>query len=71
MVFFSQKQTRSYNIVIFVFDFFLPAAIIIFSYAFIVKAIFAHEAAMRAQAKKMNVTTLRSNVSLAFRMANQ
>ncbi|XP_045137352.1 compound eye opsin BCRH2 [Portunus trituberculatus] len=53
-------NTRSYNIVIFVFDYFLPAAIIIFSYVFIVKAIFAHEAAMRAQAKKMNVATLRS-----------
>uniref|UniRef100_A0A0P4WG30 G-protein coupled receptors family 1 profile domain-containing protein n=1 Tax=Scylla olivacea TaxID=85551 RepID=A0A0P4WG30_SCYOL len=56
-------NTRSYNIVIFVVDYFLPAAITI-SYACIVKAIFAHEAAMRAQAKKMNVTTLRTGVSL-------
>nr|ADQ01809.1 opsin protein [Leptuca pugilator] len=54
-------NTISYNVCIFVFDFFLPAAVIVFSYIFIVKAIFAHEAAMREQAKKMNVTNLRSN----------
>ncbi|XP_071516834.1 compound eye opsin BCRH1-like [Panulirus ornatus] len=54
-------NTKSYNISIFVFDFFLPASIITCSYIFIVKAIFAHEAAMRAQAKKMNVSNLRSN----------
>nr|ADQ01810.1 opsin protein [Leptuca pugilator] len=55
-------NTFSYNIFIFVFDYFLPAAVIIFSYVFIVKAIFAHEAAMHEQAKKMNnVSTLRSN----------
>nr|AMH38606.1 opsin Rh1 [Platyeriocheir formosa] len=54
-------NTITYNICIFIFDFFLPASVIVFSYVFIVKAIFAHEAAMRAQAKKMNVTNLRSN----------
>ncbi|KAK3882233.1 hypothetical protein Pcinc_013373 [Petrolisthes cinctipes] len=54
-------STRSYNMCIFIFDFFLPAGIIIISYVFIVKAIYAHEEAMRAQAKKMNVTNLRSN----------
>ncbi|KAK8382571.1 hypothetical protein O3P69_015427 [Scylla paramamosain] len=59
-------NTRSYNIVMFVVDYFLPAAITI-SYAFIVKAIFAQEAAMRAQAKKMNVTTLRSGRSVSLR----
>lgn len=48
---------------IFIFDFFIPAGIIFFAYIFIVKAIFAHEATMRAQAKKMNVANLRSNVS--------
>jgi len=60
-------NTISYNVAIFVFDFFLPAAVIIFSYIFIVKAIFAHEAGMRAQAKKMNVTNLRSNEAEAQR----
>jgi len=54
-------NTRSYNLCMIIFDFTLPCSIIIFSYVFIVKAIFAHEAAMRAQAKKMNVTNLRSN----------
>ncbi|XP_042242661.1 compound eye opsin BCRH1-like isoform X1 [Homarus americanus] len=54
-------NTKSYNIAIFIFDFFLPASIIICSYVFIVKAICAHEAGMRAQAKKMNVSNLRSN----------
>jgi len=53
--------TISYNVSIFTFDFFLPASIIVFSYVFIVKAIYAHEEAMRAQAKKMNVANLRSN----------
>jgi len=54
-------NTRSYNLCIIFFDFCFPCAIIIFSYLFIVKAIFAHEEAMRQQAKKMNVTNLRSN----------
>ncbi|XP_045137350.1 compound eye opsin BCRH2-like [Portunus trituberculatus] len=53
----------TYNIFIFIFEYFLPGGIIIISYVFIVKAIFAHEAAMRAQAKKMNVATLRSGES--------
>merc|ERR1712212_1242060 len=51
----------SYNLSMIIFDFSVPCSIIIFSYVFIVKAIFQHEAAMRAQAKKMNVTNLRSN----------
>ncbi|XP_050738699.1 compound eye opsin BCRH1-like [Eriocheir sinensis] len=54
-------NTITYNMCIFFFDFIFPAAVIVFSYVFIVKAIFAHEAAMREQAKKMNVTNLRSN----------
>lgn len=52
---------RSYGISIFVFDFCVPLFTIVFSYISIVKAIFAHEAAMREQAKKMNVSNLRSN----------
>ncbi|XP_066989863.1 compound eye opsin BCRH1-like [Macrobrachium rosenbergii] len=54
-------NTKSYNMCIIFFDFCLPATFIAGSYIFIVKAIFAHEAAMRQQAKKMNVANLRSN----------
>ncbi|XP_064091261.1 compound eye opsin BCRH1-like [Macrobrachium nipponense] len=54
-------NTKSYNMCITFFDFVFPALIIVFSYVFIVKAIFAHEKAMREQAKKMNVSNLRSN----------
>ena len=35
----------------------------IFFYTQIVKAVVMHEAALKAQAKKMNVDSLRSNVS--------
>ncbi len=35
--------------------------IVIFFYSQIVKAVVAHEAALKAQAKKMNVDSLRSN----------
>jgi len=52
---------RTFGIAIFVFDFCIPASIIIFAYVLIVKAIVAHESSMRAQAKKMNVSNLRSN----------
>jgi len=54
-------NTRSYNMCIIFFDFCMPATIIVGSYVFIVKAICAHENAMREQAKKMNVANLRSN----------
>merc|ERR1712071_269239 len=54
-------NTITYNMCIFFFDYLFPASVIVFSYVFIVKAIFAHEAGMREQAKKMNVTNLRSN----------
>uniref|UniRef100_A0A0P4WGG5 G-protein coupled receptors family 1 profile domain-containing protein n=1 Tax=Scylla olivacea TaxID=85551 RepID=A0A0P4WGG5_SCYOL len=52
---------RSFGICIFVFDYCVPLAVIVFAYMFIVKAIVAHEKAMREQAKKMNVSNLRSN----------
>jgi len=52
---------RSFGICIFVFDYVVPLFVIVFAYMFIVKAIVAHEKAMREQAKKMNVTNLRSN----------
>jgi len=52
--------TITYNLFMIIFDYLLPLFIIIGSYAMIVKAIFAHEEAMRAQAAKMNVKSLRS-----------
>ncbi|XP_045111199.1 compound eye opsin BCRH2-like [Portunus trituberculatus] len=52
---------RSFGICIFVFDYCVPLFVILFAYMFIVKAIVAHEKAMREQAKKMNVSNLRSN----------
>jgi len=51
---------RSHGLFLFVFCYMVPLSSIIYFYLFIVKAIVAHEAAMRAQAKKMNVTNLRS-----------
>merc|ERR1719193_926316 len=45
----------------FAFNFTVPMLTVIFFYIQIVKAVVAHEAALRAQAKKMNVDSLRSN----------
>ncbi|KAK8388981.1 hypothetical protein O3P69_020745 [Scylla paramamosain] len=53
--------TRSFGIFLFVMCYCIPLLIIIFVYSQIVSAIRAHERALREQAKKMNVQTLRSN----------
>nr|QWV42696.1 long wavelength sensitive opsin [Protaetia brevitarsis] len=53
--------SRSYIIVYSVFVYFLPLFGIVYSYFFIVQAVAAHEKAMREQAKKMNVASLRSS----------
>nr|APY20679.1 long wavelength sensitive opsin 2 [Xanthostigma xanthostigma] len=53
-------QSRSYILVYSFFVYFLPLLTIIYSYFFIVQAVAAHEKAMREQAKKMNVASLRS-----------
>ena len=45
----------------FVGNYLIPMLITIFFYAQIVKAVVSHEAALKAQAKKMNVDSLRSN----------
>ena len=45
----------------FVFCFCFPFFVIVGSYYFIVEAVFKHEDELREQAKKMNVTSLRSN----------
>nr|AMP19648.1 opsin 2 [Euphausia superba] len=52
--------TITYNLFMIIFDYFVPLFVIVGSYAMIVKAIFAHEEAMRAQAAKMNVKSLRT-----------
>uniref|UniRef100_A0A0P5V7C4 Class a rhodopsin g-protein coupled receptor gprop1 n=1 Tax=Daphnia magna TaxID=35525 RepID=A0A0P5V7C4_9CRUS len=53
--------TVSYTCSLFVSNYCTPLAIIIFCYYHIVGAIIHHEKALREQAKKMNVTSLRSN----------
>nr|QWV42653.1 long wavelength sensitive opsin 2 [Byturus ochraceus] len=53
--------SKSYILVYAVLAYFVPLITIIYSYWFIVKAVAAHEKSMREQAKKMNVTSLRSS----------
>jgi len=53
-------NNRSYGIFIFLWCYFTPLTFIIYAYLFIVKTVVAHEAVMAAQAKKMNVDSLRS-----------
>nr|ABF66144.1 opsin [Tharsalea helloides] len=52
---------RSYIILYSVACYFAPLFLIIYSYWFIIQAVSAHEKAMREQAKKMNVASLRSS----------
>ncbi|XP_032529082.1 opsin-1-like [Danaus plexippus] len=52
---------RSYIVIYSVFCYFAPLFLIIYSYFFIIQAVAAHEKAMREQAKKMNVASLRSS----------
>ena len=52
---------KSYMIYAFIGNYLFPMLITIFFYVQIVKAVVSHEAALRAQAKKMNVDSLRSN----------
>jgi len=53
-------STVTYNLFMIIFDFFVPLMIIVGSYVMIVRAIWKHEDAMREQAKKMNVKSLRT-----------
>lgn len=53
-------NNRSFGTFLFVFCYCIPLSIILYAYVFIVKTVVAHEAGMRAQAKKMNVKDLRS-----------
>lgn len=52
--------SKSYILVYSVFVYYTPLFTIIYSYYFIVSTVAAHEKAMREQAKKMNVASLRS-----------
>ncbi|XP_045760488.1 opsin-1-like [Maniola jurtina] len=52
---------RSYILIYSIFVYYTPLLLIIYSYFFIVQAVAAHEKAMREQAKKMNVASLRSS----------
>ena len=51
---------KSYTLFIFIGNYIIPMCCIFYFYSFIVKAVWAHEAAMKAQAKKMNVNSLRN-----------
>ena len=53
---------KSYILYAFIFHYVLPMCFVVFFYSQIVKAVWAHEAELKAQAKKMNVDSLRSNV---------
>nr|AMP19651.1 opsin 5 [Euphausia superba] len=52
---------RTHGMALIVFNFCIPVTIIAGAYVMIVKAVTAHESAMRAQAAKMNVKDLRGN----------
>ncbi|XP_029669064.1 rhodopsin-like isoform X1 [Formica exsecta] len=66
-------SSKSYILVYSIFVYYTPLVTIIYSYYFIVSAVAAHEKSMRAQAKKMNVQSLRSgdnqNVSAEAKLA--
>ena len=53
---------KSYLLYLVSGNFFFPFTLICYFYGNIVKAVVAHEKALKAQAKKMNVESLRSNV---------
>lgn len=52
---------KSFMVYAIIFNYTIPVLSIIIFYIQIVKAVVSHEAALRAQAKKMNVDSLRSN----------
>nr|ANN11831.1 ultraviolet wavelength sensitive opsin 2 [Chrysobothris lateralis]APY20575.1 ultraviolet sensitive opsin 2 [Chrysobothris lateralis] len=54
-------DNRMFVTVLFVFSYVIPMSLIIYYYSQIVSHVVAHEKALREQAKKMNVDSLRSN----------
>ena len=57
---------KSYVLFGFFFCYMIPMVTVFFFYSSIVKAVWAHEHALREQAKKMNVDSLRSNAVSKF-----
>nr|CAH0111768.1 unnamed protein product [Daphnia galeata] len=55
------SATRFFVGTIFVYSYVIPLALLVFYYSKIVKSVSEHEKTLRDQAKKMNVTSLRSN----------
>nr|ART29895.1 opsin [Heliconius atthis] len=62
-------DTKLFTGCIFIFAYAIPLCLIMYYYSGIVKQVFAHEAALREQAKKMNVESLRSNHNAAAESA--
>ena len=52
---------KSFILYAFIFNYCFPMLIVIFFYTQIVRAVVVHESALKSQAKKMNVESLRSN----------
>ena len=52
---------KSFILYAFIFNYCFPLLIVIFYYTQIVRAVVVHESALKSQAKKMNVESLRSN----------
>lgn len=57
------NEIRSFVTTIFIFSYAIPMTLIIYYYSQIVSHVVNHEKALREQAKKMNVDSLRSNAS--------
>ena len=54
---------KSFLLYAFIGNYCIPMLALIYFYFQIVRAVIMHEAALKAQAKKMNVSSLRANVS--------
>ena len=68
----NDMNSKSYVLFGFVFCYMIPMVMVFFFYSSIVTAVWAHEHALREQAKKMNVDSLRSNVvSSVYLMSNK
>lgn len=57
------NETRYFVATIFFFSYVIPMSLIVYYYSQIVSHVVNHEKALRAQAKKMNVESLRSNAN--------
>lgn len=62
-------NSKTYVIFGFFFCYLIPMVMVFFFYSSIVKAVWAHEHALREQAKKMNVDSLRSNANTSAETA--